>query len=239
MDNRYYITIQSDNKAIVSDQEFQHLVKVRRSQVADEIVGFNGDGYDYQLKITLINKNNAECEILDKSLNEATKRPNISVYLASVKSDALDEALDNLTQLNIADISIFTSDYTNVKYDSKKIEKVKTHFIQSCKQCERADIPSIKFVKFDEMLEEIKTKDLKLFAYENADEDFLNVNIKEFRNKSIAIIVGGEGGFSNKEAEKLSNYAARVSLGKTILRAPVAVTAITSAVLAGLGEWHR
>lgn len=239
MDNRYYFSNQKEDQVIIDGQEFQHLTRVRRAKVDDEIVGFNGDGFDYQLKIFEINKINAVCDIISKSQNKALNKPNINVYLASIKSDALNEALDNLTQLNIANISVFTSDYTNVKYDDRKREKLTAHFIQSCKQCERADIPSIRFIKFDEMIQEVKTKDLSLFAYENAEENFLNVNFKNYKNKSIAIIVGGEGGFSSSEAEELSKFAKRVSLGKTILRAPVAVTAIASAVLANLGEWHR
>ena len=239
MDNRYYFSKINENKITIAEQEFQHLTRVRRAKVGDEIVGFNGDGNDYLLKIVSIGKNLAECELIDKKINLSTKRPNISVYIASIKSEALNEALDNLTQLNIADITVFTSDYTNVKYDSSKIEKLKNHFIQSCKQCERADLPSVKFIKFDHMIEELKQKDLVLFAYENAEENFLEIKIKDYAKKSIALIVGGEGGFSSYEADILSSLAKRVSLGKTILRAPVAVTAITSAVLSGIGEWHR
>ena len=239
MDNRYFFSIKDKNKVIIKEQEFQHLFKVRRAKVGDEIVGFNGDGYDYQLKVDVINKNNAECEVIKKEQNKALNRPNISVYIASIKSDALNEALDNLTQLNIGEITVFTSDYTNVKYDDSKKEKLNNHFIQSCKQCERADLPTIEFIKFNDMVEKLKIKDLVLFAYENAEENFLDCKIKDYKDKSIAIVVGGEGGFSDFEAETLSKVATRVSLGKTILRAPVAVTAIVSAVLSSLGEWHR
>lgn len=239
MDNRYYFSKFDKDKITIAEQEFQHLTRVRRAKVGDEIVGFNGDGYDYSLKIVSIGKNSAECELIDKKINPSTERPNVSVYIASIKSEALNEALDNLTQLNIADISVFTSDYTNVKYDASKIEKLKNHFIQSCKQCERADLPSIKFVKFEKMSEELKQKDLVLFAYENAEENFLETHIKDYAEKSIALVVGGEGGFSSAEVNILSGFAKRVSLGKTILRAPVAVTAITSAVLSSLGVWHR
>lgn len=239
MDNRYYFSIQDKDIVTIKDQEFQHLTRVRRAKVGDEIVGFNGDGFDYNLNINVINKNNAECKIINKIQNKAVDRPKISVYIASIKSDALNEALDNLTQLNIKDIIVFTSDYTNVKYDNSKREKLNSHFIQYCKQCERADLPKLKFIKFNEMITELKTKDLVLFAYENEHENFLNSNLLNYKNKEIAIVVGGEGGFSPNEVDNISKFATSVSLGKTILRAPVAVTAITSAVLAILGEWHR
>jgi len=239
MDNRYYFSKLNEDRVVIDGQEFQHLVKVRRAKVGDQIVAFNGDGFDYNLTIDSISKNYAECIVLNKKQNKTVNRPNITVYLASIKNDALNEALDNLTQLNIKEIKVFTSDFTNVKYDDKKTDKLTTHFIQSCKQCERADLPEIKFLKFNQMVEELKSKDLVLFAYENAEENFLDSKIKDYQYKSIAIIVGGEGGFSANEVEQLSKVATRVSLGKTILRAPVAITAITSAVLSSLGEWYR
>ena len=49
MDNRYYFEELKDNFVIISNQEAQHLSKVRRAQIGDEIVAFNGDGYDYNL----------------------------------------------------------------------------------------------------------------------------------------------------------------------------------------------
>ena len=60
MDNRYYFTEQEDNFVIISNQEAQHLSRVRRAKIGDEIVAFNGDGYDYSLRITEITKETKE-----------------------------------------------------------------------------------------------------------------------------------------------------------------------------------
>lgn len=227
-----------DNIKIVG-QEFQHLTKVRRCKVGDKITAFCGDGYDYTINIDLIGKDFAMCKLVKKIKNLSRLNTNITVYLASVKSDALDTALDNLTQLNIDNIKIFESEFTNIKYDRDKLEKIRTKLIQSCKQCERAVLPKVELVKFKQMKDELNQYDLAVFAYENANENFLSLDLKNYKNKSIALIVGGEGGFSCDEQEQLSAIAKRVSLGKTILRTPVAATALVSAVLANLGEWER
>lgn len=240
MDNRYFFDCEVKNNCVsLLGQEFIHLTKVRRAKIGDEIVGFNGDGFDYLLKISNVNKNSADCEILTKKENASNNRPNLTVYLASIKPDALFEALDNLTQLNVKNIVIYTSDYTNVKYDNSKLEKINTKLIQFCKQCERADLPVVNFISFKGLINELKNNNINIMAYENATENFLNIKIDSLDNKKIGLIVGGEGGFSNSEVEELSKLSKIVSLGKTILRAPVAATALTSAVLALMGEWHR
>ena len=221
MDNRYYFeeADKSGKIILIKNQEFQHLAKVRRAKIGDKITAFCGDGKDYILELTNIAKNYAECEILEEKINECNKAEDITIYIASIKSDALDQALDSLTQLNIKDIVIFNNEFANVKYSQEKVLKMKNKFIQFCKQCERADIPNLKIISFK--------------------ENFLSLELEKFKGKSISIIIGGEGGFSETEIEKLNSLTKRASLGKTILRAPVAVAVATGCVKALLGEFER
>ena len=53
MDERFYISKISGEIATFDAGEANHISKVRRKSVGDEIKGFNGDGYDYTLKIEL------------------------------------------------------------------------------------------------------------------------------------------------------------------------------------------
>lgn len=240
MDNRYYFEkVNADGSITIEGQEHTHLAKVRRAQVGDTIHAICLDGYDYELKIDSIDKSKAVCHIASKEYNASMDRPNITVYLASIKQDALKEALDNLTQLNAKAIVVFESEYSNAKYTNDKADKLKNNLIQYAKQCERADIPNIRFVSFVDMIDELKQKDINIFAYEDAKENILGLGIKNYQDKSIAIIVGGEGGFSPKEVRELDSIAKRVSLGKTILRAPVAVSSLYAITLALLGKMER
>ena len=91
-------------------------------------------------------------------------------------------------------------------------------------------------MKYKQVIEHLKNYDLVLFAYENTTNPFTS-DLHKYKGKKIALIVGCEGGFSADEAEEFNKVAKTISLGKTILRAPVACTALTSAVMSGLGEW--
>ena len=137
MDNRYYFSEKTDDIVVITNQEAQHLSRVRRAQVGDEIVAFNGDGYDYNLKIVEILKDKVKAEILSKQENKATNDTNITVYLSMIKNDALTTAIDNLAELNVKHVKLFKSDYSVAVIDEKKKGRARPpsflRFI--CKKC--------------------------------------------------------------------------------------------------------
>ena len=78
------------------------------------------------------------------------------------------------------------------------------------------------------MIKLLKNYDLVIFAYEN-EEKMFDPKILENKQK-IAVIIGNEAGFSQKEAQLLKEKAISISLGKRILRCDTAVTATLSLV---------
>ena len=239
MDNRYFF--ENSRQLNIGDTieldktETGHLVKVRRAKVGDTITGFCGDGFDYTLTIDEIGKT-AKCKVEDKCTNKAVNTTPVTVFLSTLKNDALNESIDNLTQLNVKNIVIFDTKFSVASIDDDKIEKLHTRSIQACKQCERADFVNISKMKYKQVLQSFVDYDLVLFAYENTTNPFVS-DLREYKDKKVALVVGCEGGFSADEAEEINRVAKTISLGKTILRAPVACTALTSAVMSGLGEW--
>ena len=234
MDNRYFFEKLNGDTVELDKTETSHLVKVRRAKVGDTIIGFCGDGFDYTLKIDEIGKTTL-CSIDNKVKNNAVDCTPVTVFLATLKNDALNESIDNLTQLNVKNIVLFDTKYSVASIDNDKIEKLRAKSIQACKQCERADFVNISSMKYKQAIECLKDYDLVLFAYENTTNPFVS-DLKEYKGKNIALIVGCEGGFAPEEAEEISKLAKTISLGKTILRAPVACTALVSAVMSAI-EW--
>ena len=221
MDNRYYFTEKNENDVVITNQEAQHLTKVRRAKIGDEIVAFNGDGYDYNLEITNITKDKVEAKVLTKELNKATNDTNIVVYLSMIKNDALTTAIDNLAELNVKQVKLFKSDYSVAVIDEKKLEKLNQIATQASKQCERADIMQISIVNKKDIEKDCENLNT-FFAYENS-----NNKIESFVG-DFAVIIGPEGGFSDAENEYFSSFAKNISLSKTILRAEVACVASVS-----------
>jgi hypothetical protein len=108
------------------------------------------------------------------------------LFLSTLKNDALNESIDNLTQLNVKNIVLFDTKFSVASIDDDKIEKLRTRSIQACKQCERADFVNISSMKYRKVIESLKDYDLVLFAYENTTNPFVS-DLKEFKGKKIAL----------------------------------------------------
>ena len=128
MDNRYYFQKPEGIKEIdvpfslcLSGQEAQHLIKVRRAKVGDNIVAFCGDGFDYHFKVQTIFKDKVELTLENKQHNASANSNNITVYLAMIKNDALVEAVDHLAELNVKCVKLFKADFSVATFDDKKI----------------------------------------------------------------------------------------------------------------------
>ena len=111
----------------------------------------------------------------------------------------------------------------------KKLDRWQKISDEAVKQCKRGIIPEVQdTVKFKEALPMLQEHDLILFPYENEDNKTIKDCLREVvasgnKPKTVAIIIGPEGGFADKEAVALDEIGAnRVSLGKTILRTETA-----------------
>ena len=102
MDNRYFFEKQNKDTIELDKTETAHLVKVRRAKVGDTITGFCGDGYDYTLRVDEIGKTTM-CSIIDKQQNKAVDVTPVTVFLSTLKNDALNESIDNNTAKVICD----------------------------------------------------------------------------------------------------------------------------------------
>ena len=81
----------------------------------------------------------------------------------------------------------------------------------------------VSIIKKEDIQKDIETVQNKFFAYENS-----TTPLTKFSG-DFAVIIGPEGGFSEKENEFFSSFTKNISLGKTILRAEVAsVVAVSS-----------
>lgn len=233
MDNRYFFETCNlfENLVTIKDNEASHLTKVRRANIGDQIVAFCGDGYDYKLKIIAVSKAEVKCEVIEKSINSAYKKDNITVYLSMLKNDALTTSIDNLAELNVTHVKLFKSDFSVANIDQSKLGKLNNISIQASKQSERADIMTVEIIKKEKIETDIMSYNNRFFAYEDAT---ITLKEKSYQNKSFALIIGPEGGFSSEEAEYFSKFSDTITLGYTILRAEVACVSAVSSIKAVL-----
>lgn len=211
----------------ISGGEFDHLKKVLRLNCGDEIIVLCGDGMEYRCEIASIGSKSAEAKIRDVSKCYADPRVKITVYQGMPKGDKFEFLIQKLSEVGVTKLVPFDSEFVVAKCKDKQ-ERFDKIAMETCKQCGRSMPMEVgKPISFKKLLQEIKTHEVCYFAYEKAESGSFD-DVSKFSD--IAIIVGSEGGFSEKESQEIILAGAKeISLGKRILR-----TETASLVLAGI-----
>ena len=227
---RFFGKFENEN-IVVEGEELKHLASVIRLKDGDEFICVTGDEFDYVCKILSVDKKRALAEVLEKCENKSNPKNNLVLFQALIKKDNFELVLQKAVELGMSSVIPFVSEHC-VNKSGINMERLNTLTLSACKQCERSVPMALsQAVKFDEMLKELKDFDVVIFANEIDGKEFDYSTLSKYNN--IAFVVGCEGGFTEREKDKLlalSNVKS-VSLGSRILRAETA-----SIVLMGLGS---
>lgn len=219
--------------------ECNHIINVLRFKAGDEIVLCPNDGIDYIYEIVCINKKSIELKFLKSVENECNSKLNLTVFFGLLKGDKSEFVVTKLTELGVSNIVPFVSKFT-VKV-SNKIDRLERAGVEACKQCGRAILPTISdVIKFKDIVNQLSEFDKVIFAYEDAyiKGDRLS-NVIDGSEKSVALIIGSEGGFAPEEVEMLVTSGVNiVTLGRRILRAETASIATSAVIMQMCGEWE-
>lgn len=224
---RYYTeqNLIENSLVTIDGEEFHHLKNVMRSRVNDKIALFNGTNITAEGEIVRLDKNQATVKILSTIENQSEPKVNVTLFQAVCKGDKLSLITQKITELGATNLCVFYSQFTDIKDKTSKLDKLERVSIAASKQCGRSSIISpCGVMSFDQMVEEAKKLDKVYVAYENQEDNSLINSLQKNANyKNIGLIIGAEGGFSEKEIEILNkNNIEIVTLGKRILRTETA-----------------
>ena len=196
----------------------------------DELSLSDGEGMDYFCKILSIERDEVRVNI-ENSWNSYVELP-VKIYLFQglPKGDKMELIIQKAVELGVYEIIPVRTKRVIVKLDDKKESKKIARWQQiaegGAKQSGRGLIPEVKPVMgFAEALKYAGSLDAALIPYEKAE------GIQKTRSiihdlkgkKSVAIFIGPEGGFDEKEVEDAMNQGVfPVTLGRRILRTETA-----------------
>ena len=151
--------------------------------------------------------------------NESKVR--ISLFFGVLKNNKSEDVLRHATEIGVSDFYPVLMDRT-ISDISKKKDKKKERYQKivesAAKQSKRDIIPMVHdIIKTDDILD---FKGDLVLCYEDEDKSQLGEIVNKLSD-NIGLIIGPEGGISNRELEILKN-AKKVGLGKRILRAETA-----------------
>lgn len=227
---RRFFGVLKNRKVVIDGEEFNHLKNVLRMAVGDELLASLNDQYDYICEIEKMERGHAVCKINGKRECEGNPHKNIVLFQAITKGSKFEFIVQKATEIGISKVVPFISEFVIAKVSESKRERLEAIVKNACKQCERTLVTEIAPVTdVQGVISQFKDFDIVLFANERASVGEKVKDLDKYSN--IAIIVGSEGGFSQKEKEKFEESGATtISLGKRIYRCETASVAMMSLV---------
>lgn len=221
----------TDSEVKITGDEVRHILLAHRSKKG-EVVKLQGpDGKRFNSEITEINRNELVFKILNQLETPPEPEKEITLFQSYVSEKALDFIFQKGTELGLSHIVLFNSQSTATKLTLAQFLHKKDRWerilIESAKQCERVKIPTLEFISnLDEILSELKDFQQVLLA----DVSGSKLEANTYKLKTIALLVGPEGGFTEEEVETLKKQKniKPINLGPLILRAETAVLKLTS-----------
>ncbi len=217
----------------IEDTEFKHIAKVFRHKIGDGINLNSGKGFYASAEIIELDKNKLVCQI--KAFVPKEKyEPAIAVAFSLLRNKNDFLLVEKLTELGVAELFPFESDYSVRKASKNTKEKFVTTAIGAIKQCDNAHLPIVNdSIRLSQVIENVITKGyIPVIASELENDKTIIDVVNEAKGKAICIFIGPEGGFSKGEFDLFKQKEfIQFKLGINILRAETAAICAVSQVI--------
>lgn len=211
------------NQALLKEEDLYHLLNVVRLEVGEEIE-LVAESKLYS--VILAKKNPPVFEVVKEISKKAEPDNSLLLAFGLLKGDHNELIVEKGTEFGACTFLPFISSRvivrTELGKEDNRLRRLRLIAESSAKQCRRTMIPEVKnYQNYETILD--TPADIKLFAYEKefgSSNTLLEMFPKLEKGKSVLLLIGPEGGFSEKEAElALSKGFKPISLGRRILRA--------------------
>lgn len=226
-----------DTSLTIEGDDAFHIARSLRMAVGDPIVACDTVGTEYRCRITHIRDDAVRAEILSAAPGATESPVDVTLYVAFPKGDKLETILQKAVELGARRIVPFSSSRCIKRPNTERQEKITARLcriaLEAAKQCGRSRIPTVSApLSFSDMISEGSQSDLPLFCYEGEGTRSLRAILGDRPTaKTIAVVIGCEGGFSPQEAEAARDAGFLLTgLGTRILRCETAPDFVLSAI---------
>ncbi|ACL76145.1 protein of unknown function DUF558 [Ruminiclostridium cellulolyticum H10] len=232
-----------DGRVNIIEEDFQHLKKVLRAQIKDELTVCCG-GFDYTVEIEEIKNSSIVCVITDINKNYTESSLKVTLFQGLPKSDKMELIIQKCVELGVWEIvPVMTercvSRINTDKDAQNKLARWQKIAREAAKQCNRGIIPNIHYpITFKEAVEMASQAELSVIPYEKESAVGLKNVVARYQGiTSGSIIIGPEGGFEEKEVKMAEDRGVKkISLGPRILRTETAGMVSLSLMMYELGD---
>lgn len=223
-DSHFYINAISTGTLTLSEDESTHAIRVCRAREGDMLELCDGEGHF--ANGTIIDANPRGCSVQIDSVQSASyPRPGLSLGLACLKDEANEEVAFHVAQMNVGTITLLRTERSQEPKDSNLSRVVRRCELKSLVSLKQSKKPWLTHIDGPVTLEDFLRDyrgDLVLCDIDGSDS-------APKITGNATVLVGPEGGFSEREVELIKNFKGGqvhlLKLGNTRLRARTAAVA--------------
>jgi 16S rRNA (uracil1498-N3)-methyltransferase len=219
-------------------EQFNYLANVLRFEDGAELLVFNGRHGEWKARINFPTRK----KIFMTPIEETRPQPadcDLHFLFAPLKVGRMDYLVQKAVEMGAGVLQPVMTQHVQGKIGS--IERLQANAVEASEQCGILAIPQVREpLKLKDLLERWPSERRIVYC----DEDSATQNplpaLQKIAEKSLALLVGPEGGFSDEERQILRGlpFVTAIPLGPRILRADTAAVAALAVVQAAIGDWH-
>lgn len=221
--HRFFVTQKLEkDKHIECSKELAHqLASVLRMREGEEVILFDGSGYDCTGMIEEISRKGCIVQITQCSIANSEPKRKLVLFQSLIKKDKFEWVLEKGVEVGVTEfVPILTERSVKLNFNRERAEKI---IQEAAEQSGRAVIPKLRpLMLFHEAVQYASKKGLQAFfpaLHVASAERVVSYPSKPF----VALFVGPEGGWNKNEVE-IAQKAGHliISLGKLTLKSETA-----------------
>jgi 16S rRNA (uracil1498-N3)-methyltransferase len=220
----------------VTGEDAAHIARSLRMKVGEALTLCTPDGRRHDCEMTAIGADSVQVRVLGSTVCEQEPTVRISLYVALMKGDKLDDVIQKAVELGVYEITPFLSARCISRPDDKSLMKKQERWQKiadnAASQSRRGILPRVNScIDIRDLPRAAAECDKAIVCYECGGEPLRSLIGSD--DRKLALITGAEGGFEEAEIDALrASGVAVATLGKRILRAQTApVAALCAAML--------
>lgn len=210
-------------QATLAGSEAQHLAKVMRARVGDEVMLFDGSGSEFVARVESIGRHEVELVIVRQEIVDRESKHRVTLGVALPKGERQAWLVEKAVELGVAAMTPLITERGVAQPNEATLSRLRRNVIEASKQCGRNRLME---VNTPEPLEQFvqHTASLRWLAHPGSESQPPSAT---WHDGLVAI--GPEGGFTDHEVKAASDAGWQiVGLGPRILRVETAALALAA-----------
>lgn len=215
-----------------------YLFGVMRLKVGALVLLFNGRDGEWLAQVAVAGKRGGEL-VLQAQTKVLQMPPDLWLLFAPIKKTRTDFIVEKAAEMGAARIMPVQTEFTNA--ERIRQDRLQAHAVEAAEQCGGTYVPEVTDLqKLDRVLADWPAGRRLMFCDEEEAGRSSALTGVVAGDGGWAILIGPEGGFSERERLRLRalEFTQSVSLGPRILRADTAAVAAMTLWQQQLGDWQ-